>query len=895
MHTRPQTAYYQMLTGFDAAEIKLQGIFTRGSLILLFLLTCYCTDVFAQTQVFSDNFNRISFTAGAPTTYSITVTAGDGGANINSSSFLELTNDGSAAANLDGIVYVTGSIQDFSNPYSQILHSNTCPVEWTFNFRYNRTSNPSGLAASNYGTAIILACSNEIFAGTGAGNGYAVVYGSSGTPDPIRLVKFTGGLNGTVTTIISSGNSDISAVNNYVSVRVTYESSEDNWSLFIRDDGASGWADPSSGVTNQKGLTISDNTYTASSLTYFGFYWAYATAAAQTSQFDNFGVTLTSASAPTITISTSSLPSFGTVAAGNTSSSQSFTVAGINLTDNIVVTPPAGFEIRTGTNPFSSSPLSLPQTNGTVTETPLDVRFSPASAGSFTGNVTCVSTGATTRNIIVSGAGSSIGLELFVTSDTSRPDTNHAVLFPHAGMGTGTMYGIDDWTYRSPIMTFYIEPVGTSSIGVAEFDVTWDATKANLTVTNGTMFDFFAKQNIAAGKLRINAGAAPNLTVSPSTGKYIAKLEFTVTQPGLNQITITNADFRSFAGDTQQNIQVTAHAGTIKFYLGDFTSQTDGTPIGDGKINFSDLVKFALSYFSESDGDPSGYKAKFDIGPTGSSGSYFSMPNPDGCIQFEDLAIFSLGYGKTAMQQLLKTTEEPVLFCLQPFSQKTEGCIKVPLFISGDHMNVRAFSISMTYPSSLLEYSGFEKSGEMNFDYCFMAAKALSGAVTLDGAVMSPDNDGISKQGIIAYVIFKQRSLLKTYNIHLQSVIARDNLNHDISVLIDSKITAQSDIPSAFSLAQNYPNPFNSSTVISYQLSVDSRVQLKVYDVLGRVVAALVEAEQCAGNYRVEWNGKNMVQQEAPTGIYFCQLRAVNASLSSGDGSLSTRKMLLLR
>jgi len=110
------------------------------------------------------------------------------------------------------------------------------------------------------------------------------------TPDPIRLVKFSGGLTGTITTIISSGNNDISAANNYVSVRVKYEPTADNWSMYIRDDGGSSWADPSAGVSNQKGSTISDNTYTSISLTHFGFYWAYATAAVQSSQFDNFGV-----------------------------------------------------------------------------------------------------------------------------------------------------------------------------------------------------------------------------------------------------------------------------------------------------------------------------------------------------------------------------------------------------------------------------------------------------------------------------------------------------------------------------------------------------------------------------------------------------------------------------
>ncbi len=267
----------------------------RALFILTTLLTCVLFSSHsssAQTQVFLDNFNRSSLTTGAPTTYSTTISAGDGGASINGSSFLEITNDASGAANANGFTYVSGLMSSYLAPFSSTLNTNTGVIEWTFNFRFNRTTNPAGFAAGAYGPAIILGSTSASF-GT-AGNGYAVVYGNTSTPDPIRLIRFTGGLSaGTLTTIISSGTSDIAAVNNYVSVRVTYNPTGDNWSLYVRDDGASAWSDPSTGVTSQKGSTTSDATYTGSSLSNFGFYWSYSTAAAQTDQFDNFKVTTT--------------------------------------------------------------------------------------------------------------------------------------------------------------------------------------------------------------------------------------------------------------------------------------------------------------------------------------------------------------------------------------------------------------------------------------------------------------------------------------------------------------------------------------------------------------------------------------------------------------------------
>ncbi|MFA6025666.1 MAG: T9SS type A sorting domain-containing protein, partial [Ignavibacteriaceae bacterium] len=77
-------------------------------------------------------------------------------------------------------------------------------------------------------------------------------------------------------------------------------------------------------------------------------------------------------------------------------------------------------------------------------------------------------------------------------------------------------------------------------------------------------------------------------------------------------------------------------------------------------------------------------------------------------------------------------------------------------------------------------------------------------------------------------------------------------------------------------------NPFNPSTVISWQLAVGSNVTLKVYDVLGKEVATLVNNELQAGTYSVNFNASNL-----SSGIYFYALRAGNYA--------QTKKMILLR
>jgi hypothetical protein len=96
------------------------------------------------------------------------------------------------------------------------------------------------------------------------------------------------------------------------------------------------------------------------------------------------------------------------------------------------------------------------------------------------------------------------------------------------------------------------------------------------------------------------------------------------------------------------------------------------------------------------------------------------------------------------------------------------------------------------------------------------------------------------------------------------------------------------ELPTEFNLSQNYPNPFNPSTKIKYSIpsSVETHrnaaVQLKVYGILGREVATLVNETKQPGNYEVVFNASNL-----PTGVYFYKLKA-------GE-FIQTKKMILIK
>jgi hypothetical protein len=111
----------------------------------------------------------------------------------------------------------------------------------------------------------------------------------------------------------------------------------------------------------------------------------------------------------------------------------------------------------------------------------------------------------------------------------------------------------------------------------------------------------------------------------------------------------------------------------------------------------------------------------------------------------------------------------------------------------------------------------------------------------------------------------------------------------DPGTRITVKTEAASGRVTSYALDQNYPNPFNPSTVLKYRLPVDSRVRLTVTNLLGQVVATLVDRAERAGTRQVEWNAGSFA-----SGIYFYRIDAV--SIADPNVSFSQiRKMLLVR
>lgn len=178
------------------------------------------------------------------------------------------------------------------------------------------------------------------------------------------------------------------------------------------------------------------------------------------------------------------------------------------------------------------------------------------------------------------------------------------------------------------------------------------------------------------------------------------------------------------------------------------------------------------------------------------------------------------------------------------------------------------YSGTVTYTATVLNPPG---TGTITFSWVPGNVKTLSG---------NPDS-------LILNSIVSAGVPFANYNIRVTAVESSGPRTHfrDYTLVVANVtgVSTQQNVANIYSLRQNYPNPFNPSTSIDYSVAKQSVVSLKIFDVLGREIAVLVNNEvKQAGSYNAVFNASNL-----PSGIYYYQIKA-------GDFT-DTKKMILTK
>ena len=236
----------------------------------------------------------------------------------------------------------------------------------------------------------------------------------------------------------------------------------------------------------------------------------------------------------------------------------------------------------------------------------------------------------------------------------------------------------------------------------------------------------------------------------------------------------------------------------------------------------------------------------------------------------------------------------------------TEGVIGVrpgdtlwlPLNINPGDAIIGGFDASLKVDPKLFEYTGHFKTGPIippNTNWYFAAHCDNNGflkvaAIDFDLHIVPITESGTA--ALFEFVVNKDVKAGTSSSIIVQTQTVVDPNMHSVSsqglngnVQITSNGVA---VPKEYGLSQNYPNPFNPSTKIQFNLPMDSKVDIVIYNVLGQKVATLVDGTVSAGYHSIEWNASSF-----SSGVYFSVIRCT--SISNGRTFNSVKKLMLLK
>jgi len=179
----------------------------------------------------------------------------------------------------------------------------------------------------------------------------------------------------------------------------------------------------------------------------------------------------------------------------------------------------------------------------------------------------------------------------------------------------------------------------------------------------------------------------------------------------------------------------------------------------------------------------------------------------------------------------------------------------------------------------------------------FPVGFCIDGGITFTEVVDTTLNPG--EVYIYVFTATANLAVPKIYQVMAMVSLSGDVItsNDTVFAMVENQIITGIDplsaLPKEYKLHHNFPNPFNPTTTIKYDLPADSRVTLKIYNILGQEVRTLANEHQAAGYKALQWDGKNQAGEPVSSGIYIYRISA--GSLRESREFVQSYKMLLLK
>ena len=305
--------------------------------------------------------------------------------------------------------------------------------------------------------------------------------------------------------------------------------------------------------------------------------------------------------------------------------------------------------------------------------------------------------------------------------------------------------------------------------------------------------------------------------------------------------------------------------GTLSYHLGDVSDGT--TPgLGDNKVSTSDLSALGAHYGIY--GAPVDAVNFLDVGPT-TDLSVTARPMTDNKINFEDLVLFAINYYPVASAPQAHATpaasSQDALVLTAPPSAHAGEDVAVRISFTGTGRAL-AMSAHLAWDPAVVQPVSFT-AGDAVLEQGALLFSAAPGSV--DGAVFTGTGQGFTGDGEFATLHF-QVVAAGDPKFAFAGTDARDNQNH--TVILATGVTAVTPKSFVTAFAPAMPNPFGRSTTFAFSLAKAGRADLEVFSVDGRRVRTITSGLRDAGEYRLEWNGADDSGHRIAPGVYYARL-----------------------
>ena len=306
-------------------------------------------------------------------------------------------------------------------------------------------------------------------------------------------------------------------------------------------------------------------------------------------------------------------------------------------------------------------------------------------------------------------------------------------------------------------------------------------------------------------------------------------------------------------------------SGTLNYHLGDVT---DGTVpgLGDNHVNTADVSVIGAHYgITGSAVDAVNY---LDVGPTTNT-SVHGRPMTDNKVNFEDLVMFAINYFPVTSAPSAKARPAAAANDVLTLKVPDAGAVGSDVAVRIDYAftgRIQAVSARLSYDPAVVQPVSYT-AGDAVLAQGGVVLSAEPG--TVDGASFAGGGQGLVGEGEFATLHFRVIAAGDP-KFGFASVDARDSQNR--SAAVNSGVLAVSPRTFVTAFAPAMPNPFARTTTFAFTLAKAGRAELEVFSVDGRRVRTLSSGVADAGEHRLEWNGTDDSGRSLAAGVYYARL-----------------------